>query len=78
MLNFSDVLWRRRWVVAAVLAITLLLSPVILSLLHPTYQAEADIALIQDESGRAPVVLPADLPVDRDQHRRACSASRTS
>jgi len=60
--NIAETLWRRRWVVAAVLVFTLLLSPIILTLLKPTYQAEARVALIQDDSGRAPVLAAADLP----------------
>lgn len=62
MQNLADMLWRRRWIVAAVLVIAVLLSPMILSLIRPTFEAEADIALVQDDSGRKPVLQAADLP----------------
>ncbi|MBC5798688.1 MAG: hypothetical protein GIW94_01705 [Candidatus Eremiobacteraeota bacterium] len=46
----------------AVLVLTLLASPILLSLLRPTYTAEATVAQVQDDSSRTPILQTADLP----------------
>src|SRR5271156_506249 len=62
MQRFSEVLWRRKWVVLGALVFVLLLSPLILRLITPTYQAQATLMLAHSDTAKDPLVAPVDLP----------------
>ena len=57
--SFADVLWRRRYAVMSVLVAALLLSPLLLHVIKPTYSATAHVMLVNDGSTANGGLVPA-------------------
>ena len=57
--SFADVLWRRRYAVISVLVAALLLSPLFLHVIKPTYSATAHVMLVNDSANANGGLIPA-------------------
>jgi len=79
--SIGTVLWNRRWVVAAVLVIELALSPFLLRLTRPTYEATAELAYVGAGpnsllgSGDLPNLVYSEAVMERVKSRLHSSAS---
>ncbi len=60
--SIGEVLFARKWVVAAVLVLALLAAPLFLRALRPTYQATAQVVLVGSPQSQNYVVQAADVP----------------
>ena len=44
--SFTSVLWERRWFVAGVLVLALIMSPFLISMTRPTYTATSEVTTV--------------------------------